>query len=102
MRATSRRAFRGIAPGRILALFTIAALAGAAIGCGGGSGGSGSGDTLQGLVLVDFIQAGQDNLPLNRTLEFRFSAPLDPTSVGPASLQVRAGPTYGLPVDGRY
>ena len=66
-----------------------------ATGCGGGGGGSGGGDTLPALVLVDFLQSGQDNLPLNRTLEFRFSSLLDPASIGPASISIREGPGFG-------
>jgi hypothetical protein len=88
---------RGIAPS--LAGLLAAALA---TSCGGGTGGTGTGDTIEGVILVDFVQSGLDNLPLNRTLEFRFSSPIQPSSVGPASIQVRQGPEYGNAVDGTY
>lgn len=68
----------------------------------GGSGGSGTGDTLPGVVLVDFLQQGEDNVPLNRTLEFLFSSPLDPATVGPASIQIRQGPAFGQAIFGKY
>lgn len=71
----------------------------AASGCGGGGAGAG-GAPLPGVVLVDFLQQGQDNVPLNRTLEFLFSAPIDPASVTPHSLQVRVGPDFGPQVEG--
>src|SRR5262245_15891064 len=76
-------------------------LAATTSGCGGG-GGSGGGDTLPGLVLASFVQGGQDNVPLNRVLEFVFSSPIDPDSVGPAAIQVRAGGTFGQAVAGKY
>ncbi len=69
--------------------------------CGGG-GGSSTGDTLKGVVLVDFLQSGQDNVPLNRTLEFRFSAPIDPNSVNPDSIQIRQGTLFGAQVFGKF
>src|SRR5687768_9906449 len=68
----------------------------------GGSGGSGTGETIPGVVLVNFEQSGQDNVPLNRVLKFIFSAPIDPNSVGPASIQIRRGPTFGEAVFGKY
>ena len=71
------------------------------VACGGG-GGAGTGDTLKGVVLVDFLQSGQDNVPLNRTLEFRFSAPIDPNSVNPDSIQIRQGTLFGAQVFGKY
>ena len=84
-----------------LALLAASLVGALGAGCGGG-GGSGSGDTLPGVVLVNFAQAGEDNVPLNRVLEFVFSAPLDPASVGPASIQIRQGPTFGASVFGKY
>jgi hypothetical protein len=89
---------------RSAAVVLVAALlvASLATSCGGGSGGSGTGDTLPGMILVDFIQSGQDNLPLNRTLEFIFSSLVDPATVGPSSMQIRVGPANGLSVDGDY
>src|SRR5688500_12955110 len=93
-------------PSRVFTSRALAALAalsvgGLVTGCGGG-GGSGSGDTLPGVILVDFIQAGQDNVPLNRVLEFRFSSPIDPNSVGPSSMQIRQGPLFGSQIFGKY
>src|SRR5262245_14743141 len=76
-------------------------LAGTAAGCGGGGGG-GDGGHAPGLVLVNFDQNGKDNVPLNRVLEFVFSAPLDPNTVGPASIQIRQGPSFGQSVFGKY
>jgi hypothetical protein len=70
-------------------------------GCGG-SGGSSTGDILPGLVLVNFEQSGEDNVPLNRILKFTFSAELDPDTVGPNSIQIREGPTFGGQVFGKY
>jgi hypothetical protein len=78
-------------------LFLLAPLA----ACGG-SGGSGTGETIPGVVLVNFEQSGQDNVPLNRVLKFIFSAAIDPNSVGPASIQIRKGPTFGEAVFGKY
>ncbi len=86
------------------ALTTLAALGVLCVGAPscGGSGGSSTGDTLTGVVLVDFVQASEDNVPLNRTLEFVFSSPIDPDTVGPASIQIRQGTTFGAAVLGRY
>ena len=53
-------------------------------------------------MLVDFLQSGVDNVPLNRTLEFRFSSPIDPGSVNPDSIQVRPGNLFGTQVFGKY
>jgi hypothetical protein len=84
------------------ALFLTALSAGAGLAACGGSGGSGTGETIPGVVLVDFEQSGQDNVPLNRVLKFTFSSPIDPSSVGPASIQIREGPTFGAAVFGKY
>ncbi|MCC7137308.1 MAG: Ig-like domain-containing protein [Planctomycetes bacterium] len=54
------------------------------------------------MVLVDFLQSGVDNVPLNRTLEFVFSSPIDPNSVSPASIQIRQGPSFGSAIAGSY
>jgi hypothetical protein len=70
--------------------------------CAGGTGGSATGDTLPGVVLVSFGQAGQDNVPLNRVLVFEFSSPIDPLSINPDAIQIREGSTFGLAVDGKY
>jgi|GEM_PF-2122530 len=82
----------------------LLALGGLALGgtaCGG-SGGSQAGATLPGVVLINFVQSNQDNVPLNRALEFRFSSPIDPTTVNPDSIQVRVGPFFGQGVAGRF
>lgn len=75
--------------------------AGLLAACGGG-GGSASGNTLPGVVLVGFSQSSADNVSLNTVLEFRFSSPIDPASVGPESIQVREGPTFGRNAPGRF
>lgn len=69
-------------------------------GCGGSGGGSGGGGT--GLVLVSFVQAGVDNVQLNSRLELQFSGPVDPSSVTPASIQVRRGDGFGETVSGTF
>ena len=83
------------------AAILVAALAVTASGAGcGGAGGATSGETLVGVVLVNFEQSGHDNVPLNRVLEFVFSSPIDPDSVGPASIQMRQGPAFGAAFSG--
>ncbi|MHC4939215.1 MAG: hypothetical protein ACYTHK_09630 [Planctomycetota bacterium] len=52
---------------RTLALLTTALLA---VACGGGGSGSGDG----GFRLIEFLEAGQNNIPRNRQVAFRFSA----------------------------
>ena len=79
--------------------------AAAVAACGGGGGtdgGPGPGGAGQGLVLTSFLQAGQDNVPLNRILEFRFSEPVDPASVTPGSIQIRRGGAFGLTAQGTF
>lgn len=68
----------------------------------GGSGGAGTGETLTGVVLVDFEQSAIDNLALNQVLTFVFSSPVDPNSISPGSLQIREGPNYGQSVPGQF
>src|SRR5687768_5819844 len=97
-RARARR----LSTARSFGFLAATGLSALATGCGGGGGGSGSGDTLPGLILVDFLQAGQDNVPLNRVLEFRFSSPIDPKTIGPESLQIRQGPLFGSQIFGQY
>src|SRR5689334_7910416 len=92
----SQRTLRVVFPA-LTGLFLLASL-----GACGGSGGSGSGNTLPGVVLVNFEQSGEDNVPLNRVLQFTFSSAIDPNSVGPASIQIREGPTFGAAVFGNY
>ena len=71
---------RSLSIARAILLVAAATSAGlASVACGGGGGG-GAGNA-PGLILVEFQQAGEDNLPLNRTLEFDFSSPLDPTDL---------------------
>ncbi len=52
----------------------LAVLAGGFLiaGCGGGDSGQGGGD----FSLIEFLESGQDSIPRNRTLTFRFSAPV--------------------------
>ncbi len=71
---------------------------------GGGGGGDGVGGvrTPAGIVLVDFRQASIDNLALNQTLEFTFSAPIDPNTVAPDSIQIREATKFGTQVPGRF
>lgn len=92
---------RSSAPRLFAAVAVALGVVTTATSCGGG-GGVGSGDTLPGVVLVDFLQQGQDNVPLNRTLTFLFSSPIDPNTVGPASIQIREGPSFGAAVFGSY
>src|SRR5437868_5329347 len=90
-------------PGLFSVLSVVAAstLGAVSVACGGGGGGGG-GNVAPGMILVNFVQAGEDNVPLNRILEFDFSAPLDPNSVGPSSIQIRVGPDFGQSVFGQY
>jgi len=53
---------------RIMALLTTAILA---VACGGGSSGSSGG-----FRLIEFLEAGQNNIPRNRQVTFRFSSPV--------------------------
>ena len=82
-------------------LLAVAGLALGGVGCGG-SGGTSTGATLPGVVLISFLQSNQDNVPLNRVLEFRFSSPINPNTVNPDSIQVRVGPLFGQAVAGRF
>ena len=50
--------------------------------CGGGGAGAGPGGAGQGLVLTNFYQGGQDNVPINRVLRFEFSEPVASASIG--------------------
>src|SRR5262245_12901440 len=84
-----------------LGLFFATTFALTSAGCGG-PGGAGIGHTLPGVVLVSFVQASEDNLPLNRILEFVFSSEIDPDTVGQSSIQIRQGPSYGAAVPGKY
>lgn len=70
--------------------------------CGGGGGGAGPGGAGQGLVLVDFLQAGIDNVQINTELEFVFSEEVDPATITPASIQIREGPEFGAQVPGLF
>ncbi len=72
--------------------------------CGGGSSSSSNGGLGQphSLSLVNFLQSGIDNAPLNTVLEFTFSEPLDPATVTSGSLQIRRGPDYGQSAPGEY
>ena len=68
-----------------------AAIALASPACGGGGGGPGPTGAGQGLVLVNFLQSAVDNMSLNTKLEFRFSEPVDPATVSPASFAAASG-----------
>ncbi len=86
-----------------LYLTVLAALLVAAPACGGGGGGGpGPGGAGQGLVLMNFDQAGQDNVPINRILSFQFSEAVDPTTIGAHSIQIREGPSFGLSASGDF
>jgi len=68
-----------------------------------GAGGEGGVEAAgQGLVLTNFYQAGQDNLPINRILRFAFSEAVDAASVTPASIQIRQGDNFGLTAQGKF
>ena len=62
----------------------------------------GSPEGGEGLVLLGFLQAGRDDVAPNETLEFQFSAALDPASVSAASLQIRADGGLGPAAQGTY
>jgi hypothetical protein len=47
---------------------------GTVLGCGGGSTGGAAG-----FRLIEFLESNQANIPRNRDLEFRFTAPVDPS-----------------------
>lgn len=72
------------------------------VACGGGGGGPGPGGAGQGLVLVSFLQAGVDNLPLNTVLEFTFSEPVDARTVDRGTIQIRKGPDFGETARGSF
>jgi len=80
----------------------VVAVAVGATACGGGGGGSGPGGAGQGLVLTNFYQAGQDNVPINRILRFEFSEPISAASVGAGSIQIRQGPSFGQTAVGQF
>ena len=54
------------------------------------------------MVLLQFLQSADDNVPLNRTLVFTFSDPVDPATVGPTSIQIREGSTFGATIQGTF
>lgn len=95
----------------LLALVSALALPACGGGTGGGAGPDGAG---QGLILVNFFQSGQDNVPINRILKFVFSEPVDPSSImvtdtgsdaygkGVGSLQIRQGDAFGLTATGKF
>ncbi len=70
--------------------------------CGGGTGGPGPEGDGQGLMLVSFIQGALDTVALNERLVFVFSEPLDASTITPASIQIREGPSFGRSIPGRY
>ncbi len=70
--------------------------------CGGGGAGALPGGGGAALELLAFEQEGLDNVALNTTLVFHFSAPVDPATVTAASLQFREGGVFGLPLPGTF
>ena len=71
--------------------------------CGGSSSGSNGGlGQPHSLSLVNFLQSGVDNLPLNTVLQFEFSEPLDPRTVNSGTIQIRRGPEYGQTAAGEF
>ena len=90
------------------AFVRLAALAGALLAtlmtsaCGGGRGGPGPDGAGQGLILINFLQSGADNIALNTILEFQFSEPVLASSVDTSSIQIRKGPSFGESVPGVF
>ena len=70
--------------------------------CGGSGGGPGPDGAGQGLVLVSFLERGVDNVPLNCRLTFEFSEPVDASTIGPDSIQVRQGDAFGMTAPGTF
>jgi hypothetical protein len=68
--------------------------------CGGGAGGAGGAG--RGLVLLSFRQDGVDNVVLNTRLELEFSEAVNPATIGPSSVQLREGPSFGQTVAGTF
>lgn len=85
---------------RVRSIVLTIAVALLATSCGAGGGGVNDGAT--GPALVTFMQTGVDTVQLNQDLEFRFSEPVDPGTVGPGSIQIREGPAYGATVPGEF
>ena len=56
---------RGTCLAIVVAVLVIGSCSGGASGAGGGA-----------FSLIEFLESGQDNIPRNRTLTFRFSAPV--------------------------
>jgi hypothetical protein len=88
--------------GRVAAIVGVAVLLTLTSSCGGGPGGAGPDGAGQGLTLVSFQQSGLDNVSLNTILEFRFSEAVNPSSVTPASFQIREGTAFGITVPGVF
>ncbi|MDJ0974773.1 MAG: Ig-like domain-containing protein [Planctomycetota bacterium] len=70
--------------------------------CGGSGGGPGPDGAGQGLVLISFLQAGVDNVPLNEVLQLQFSEAVNAASITPASIQIREGNAFGATVAGTF
>ena len=70
--------------------------------CGGSGGGPGPDGSGQGLVLISFLQAGVDNVPLNEVLQLRFSEAVNAATITPASIQIREGNAFGATVAGTF
>jgi len=83
----------------LLALVAVGLTALTLPACGGGSA---NGVTGRGLVLLSFDQSGFDNTVLNEVLLFRFSEPVDASTVSSASIQIREGDQFGATVPGTF
>ena len=93
---------RHVRPTVYVLILAALAISAPACGGGGGEGGPGPDGAGQGLVLMNFQQAGQDNVPINRILRFTFSEPVDEATIGAHSIQIREGPSYGRTADGQF
>lgn len=83
--------------------FALAALAAAAAvspACGGGN--THDGNPTATMALINFEQAGINNLALNSKLVFHFSEAVDAQATNSASLQVKEGPAFGSEVSGTF
>ena len=96
-RGAPRRAGIGV---RMLVACVVASMGAALASCGGGGGGADG--TGRGLVLLSFEQSATDTVALNTQLVFRFSEPVDPSTVTSGTLQLREGPSFGATVAGTF
>ena len=94
-------------PNKWCSAASLLAVALLAASCGGGGGGGGGGvdsdyDPSNDLVLLDVNVADFDGVAVNQALKFTFSEDLDPDSVRPETIQIRAGPQFGKQVFGNF